>query len=68
MYGIRIVRGTLHHDQQWQVNFLQQKKIIIIMDKSVGTLAFLGRFLFRKGPTPPLTPQTKLDTCIQDFF
>ena len=36
--------------------------------KSWDTFAFLGHFLFCKGPTPPLTRQTKLDACIQDFF
>ena len=28
----------------------------------------LGRFPVRTGPTPPLTPQTKFDACIQNFF
>ena len=36
--------------------------------KSWNTFAFLGRFPFHTGPTPPLTPQTKLDACIQNFF
>ena len=27
-----------------------------------------GRFPIHKGPTPPLTPQTMLDACIQNFF
>jgi len=27
------------------------------MDKSLGTLSFLGRFPIHTGPTPPLTPQ-----------
>ena len=38
------------------------------MDKSLETLAFLGRFTIHTGPTPPLTPQTMLDACIQNFF
>ena len=38
------------------------------MDKSLGTLAFLGRFPIYTGPTPPLTLQTKLDACIQNLF
>ena len=38
------------------------------MDKSLRTLAFLGRFPMHAGPTPPLTPQTMLDACIQNFF
>ena len=38
------------------------------MDKSLGTLAFLGRFPVYTGPTPPLTLQTKLDACIQNLF
>ena len=40
-----------------------------IMDKkSWDTFAFLGRFPIHSGPTPPLTPQTMLDGCIQNFF
>ena len=33
-----------------------------IMDKSLGTLFFVSR------STPPLTPQTMFDACIQNFF
>ena len=36
--------------------------------KSWDTFAFLGRFPIHTGPTPPLTSQTMLDTCIQHFF
>ena len=36
--------------------------------KSWDTFAFLGRFQIHTGPTPPLTPQTMLDACIQNFF
>ena len=36
--------------------------------KSWDTFAFLGRFPMHTGPTPPLTPQTMLDACIQNFF
>ena len=36
--------------------------------KSWGTFAFLKRFPIQTGPTPPLTPQTMLDACIQNFF
>ena len=36
--------------------------------KSWDTFAFLGRFPIHTGPTPPLTPQTMLDACIQNFF
>ena len=36
--------------------------------KSWDTFAFLGRFPIHTGPTPPLTPQTMLDACIQSFF
>ena len=32
------------------------------------TFAFLGRFPIHTGPTPPLTPQTMLDECVQNFF
>ena len=38
------------------------------MDKSLRTLAFLERFPMHAGPTPPLTPQTMLDACIQNWF
>ena len=30
-------------------------------------IAFLGCFPIHTGPTPPLTPQTILDACIQNF-
>ena len=36
--------------------------------KSCDTFAFLGRFPIHTGLTPPLTPQTMLDECIQNFF
>ena len=36
--------------------------------QSLGTLASLGCFPIRIGPTPPLNPQTTLDSCIQTFF
>ena len=48
----------------WIVTWLKTT----FMDKSLGTLAFLGRFPIHTGPTPPLTPQTMLDACIQNFF
>ena len=32
------------------------------------TSVFLGCFPIHTGPTPPLTPQTTLDVCIQNFF
>ena len=32
------------------------------------TLVLLGHFPVYPGPTPPLTPQTMLDACIQKFF
>ena len=35
--------------------------------KSWDTFAFLGRFPINTGHTPPLTPQAKLDACIQIF-
>ena len=31
-------------------------------------LCFLGRFPIHTDPTPPLTPRTMLDACIQNFF
>ena len=36
--------------------------------KSWDTFAFLGHFPIHTGPTPPLTPQTMLGVCIQNFF
>ena len=38
------------------------------VQKSWDTFAFLGRFPIHTGPTPPLTPQTMLDACVQNFF
>ena len=35
--------------------------------KSWDTFAFLGSFPIHTGPTLPLTPQTMLDACIQNF-
>ena len=38
------------------------------MDKPLGTLLrFWSVFPIHIGPTPPLTPQTVLDACIQNF-
>ena len=39
-----------------------------IMDKSLETHAFLGHFPVYTGPTPPLTPQTKLDEQVFSEF
>ena len=36
--------------------------------KSWDTFTFPGRFPIHTGPAPPLTPQTMLDACIQNFF
>ena len=36
--------------------------------KSWDTFAYLGHFPIHTGPTPPLTSQTMLDACIQNFF
>ena len=38
------------------------------MDKSWDTFEFLGRFPIHTYPAPPLTPQTTLDACFQNFF
>ena len=38
------------------------------MDKNLGTLLHFWAFPILTGPTPPLTPQTMLDACIQNFF
>ena len=37
------------------------------MDKSWGTFELLGRFTIHTYPDPPLTPQTTLDACFQNF-
>ena len=36
--------------------------------KVFGHLCVSGAFPIHIGPTPPLTPQTMLDACIQTFF
>jgi len=36
--------------------------------KVLGQFCISGRFPIHTGPTPPLTPQTTLDACIQNFF
>ena len=36
--------------------------------KSWDSFEFLGHFPMHTGPAPPLTPQTMLDACIQNFF
>ena len=38
------------------------------MDKSWDTFEFLGRFPIHTYPAPPLTPQSTLDACFQNFF
>ena len=38
------------------------------MDKSWGTFELLRRFPIHTYPAPPLTPQTTLDACFQNFF
>ena len=40
------------------------------MDKSWDTFEFLGRFPIHTypAPAPPLTPQTTLHACFQNFF
>ena len=69
MYGIKDCKRNI---APWSVvagEFLTAKKDHNNHgQKSWDPFAFLRRFLFCKGPTPPLTPQTKLDMCIQDFF
>ena len=41
--------------------------IATITDESLGTQAFLGLSSNLISPTPPRTPQTSLDACIQNF-
>ena len=38
------------------------------MDKSRDTFELLGRFPIHTYPAPPLTLQTTLDACFQNFF
>ena len=35
---------------------------------SWDTIEFLGRFPIHTYPAPPLTPQTTLDACFQNYF
>ena len=49
-------------------NSLQSLQCYNHGQKSWDTFAFLGCFSIHTGPTPPLTPQTMLDACIQNFF
>ena len=44
------------------------RALITIMDKVLRYFCILGRFPIHTGPTPPLTPQTKLDACMQNFL
>ena len=53
------------------VTFLVEARLAVsyyLGQKSWDTIAFLGRFPIHKGPTPPLTPQTMLDACVQNFL
>ena len=61
---------------RWQVQELHRFMLSLMTfllcynhgQRSWDTFAFLGRFPIHTGPTPPLTPQTMLDACIQNFF
>ena len=53
------------------VTFLFEAQLAVsynLGQKSWDAIAFLGRFPIHKGPTPPLTPQTMLDACVQNFL
>ena len=53
------------------VTFLFEAQLTVsynLGQKSWDAIAFLGRFPIHKGPTPPLTPQTMLDACVQKFL
>ena len=43
-------------------------KGVDVFRKSWDTSAFLGLFPMHTRPAPPLTPQTKMDACIQNLF
>ena len=51
------------------LNFITQRQLYYNHgQKSWDTFVFLWHFPIHTGPTPPLTPQTMLDTCIHNFF
>ena len=65
-FGISSKIGRIPTRSEWLDSLGFETKI---MDKSLGTLLhFWGVFQFTQLPNPPLNPQTKLDTYIQNFF
>ena len=42
--------------------------VFFVKTKMGHLICVVGHFLIHTGPTPSLTPQTMLDTCIQNFF
>ena len=53
----------------WVSRTVWEQGLLQSWTKVLGlTIAFLGRFPIHTGTTPPLTPQTMLDTCIQNFL
>ena len=57
--------STSANDSQWLKNYFWTYNH---GPKSWDTFAFLGRFPIHTGLTLPLTQQTMLDACIQNFF
>ena len=58
---------AVNWSQHWCATSFLLGSQTTIMDKSWDSFAFLGRFSIHTGPTPPLTLQTVLDACIQNF-
>ena len=60
---------NFNSNSDYYLNSMDESKLIYNHgQKSWDTFAFMGRFPIHTGPTPPLTLQTMLDACIQNFF
>ena len=59
---------VLKTETKMQRQSLRKKLRISLKSIQVLIPAFLGVFQFTQSPTPPLSPQTMLDACIQNFF
>ena len=60
---------NFNSNSDYCINSMDGSKLIYNHgQKSWDTFTFLGRFPIHTGPTPPLTLQTMLDACIQNFF
>ena len=60
---------NFNSNSDYYINSMDGSKLIYNHgQKSWDTFAFLGRFPIHTGPTRPLTLQTMLGACIQNFF